>query len=194
MLEAVVVLARQGRTDDAFVTLLTDVYGGKSQIANPLKQHFEEYPDLDTENGEWWIKAGDVKKRRQAEHKIGGSEDQQIGALMIEDESVKEAMEKLDRAIAPFLEMYDPVLASTVKKASAGYAQISRISRQLGRMRKLVTTNLKGERMEYNPQQHEMLGGHKQGVRNVKVVRDGVQKDFAGKIKTLVKCWVEPQD
>ncbi len=76
----------------------------------------------------------------------------------------------------------------------SGYVGISRISRQLGRLRKLTTTNLKGERMEYNPQFHEMLGGYKAGIRNVKIVRDGIQKDFAGKIKTIVKCWVEPKE
>ena len=46
---------------------------------------------------------------------------------------------------------------------------------------------LKGEILEYNPLQHEMLGGHQLGVRKVKVVRDGIQKDFNGKIKVLVK-------
>jgi len=61
-------------------------------------------------------------------------------------------------------------------------------------MRKLTKTDLKGERMEYNPMEHEMLGGHKPGVRRVKVVRDGIKKEFAGKIKTLVKPWVEPEE
>lgn len=195
LLEAAVVLARQNRTDSEFIKLLADVYGSKNQVSSTVGRYFDEHRDIDAEIRDWWVKTGDIKQsRRQAEHKMGGSEDQQIGALMIEVESVKQAMEKLERAIIPFLEMHDPVLASTVKKASAGYANISRIARQLGRMRKLVTTNLKGERLEYNPQQHEMLGGHKPGVRKVKVVRDGVQKDFAGKIKTLVKCWVEPQE
>jgi hypothetical protein len=194
LLEAVVVLARQNRTDDVFVSLLADVYGGKSQIKRPLMRHFKEYQDLDPENRDWWIKAGNIKKNRQAEHKIGGSEDQQIGVLMLEIESMREASDKLERAIVPFLEIHDPVFASTAKKVLSGYVGISRISRQLGRLRKLTTTNLKGERMEYNPQFHEMLGGYTAGIRNVKIVRDGIQKDFAGKIKTIVKCWVEPKE
>ena len=189
LLESVIVLARQERTDNAFISLLADVYGGRSQIN--LKRYFDKYPDIDPETKDWWVKAGDVKKRH-VEHEMGSSEDQQIGALMIEVEDVRQAMEKLERAIIPFLEMHDPVYSSTAKKALAGYVEISRISKQLGRMRKLAALNLKGERMEYNPQIHEMLGGHKPGIRNVKVVRDGVKKVFAGKTKTFVKCWVEP--
>ncbi len=195
LLEAVVVLAKQSRTDSDFISLLSHMYGGKSKVGLPVSKHFEEHPDIDAETRDWWIKAGEVKTaKRKSEHKMSGSEDQQIGALMIEVDNIKDAMKKLERAVIPFVEIQDPVLAATVKKSVAGYASISRISRQLGEMRKLVTTNLKGERMEYNPQQHEMLGGHKPGVRKIKVVRDGVQKNFEGNIKTLVKCWVEPQE
>ena len=39
-----------------------------------------------------------------------------------------------------------------------------------------------------------MLGGHKLGVRAVKVERDGIKKDFGGKIKVLVKPRVVPID
>jgi hypothetical protein len=195
LLEAVVVLAKQNRTDNAYIQYLTEVFGDTRKVEMRVREYFTGHPDIDPETAEWWSKAGNIKKsRRQAEHKVGGSEDQQIGALMIEVETIKETMDKLGRAIVPFLEIHDPVLASTVKKSAAGYENISRISRQLGRMRKLTITNLKGEWMEYNPQLHEMLGGHKSGVRNIKVVRDGIQKDFGGKIKTIVKCWVEPTD
>jgi hypothetical protein len=61
-------------------------------------------------------------------------------------------------------------------------------------MRKLTTTNLCGERLEYNPLEHEMLGGHRSGVRRVEVVREGIQKEFGGKVKTLVKPWVKPEE
>jgi len=71
---------------------------------------------------------------------------------------------------------------------------MAQIARRLARMRKLTTTSLRGARVEYNPLEHEMLGGHQPGVRKVKVVRDGVQKEFAGKVKTLVKPWVEPEE
>jgi len=131
------------------------------------------------------------RSQRPAEHKFGNNEDQQIGSLLIEVESNKEPMEKLSRAVVPILEISDPVLASTVKSAAAGYAEIAQTARRLARMRKLSKTDLKGERMEYNPLEHEMLGGHQPGVRLVRIVRDGIRKEFGGKVKTLVKPWVQ---
>ena len=80
-----------------------------------------------------------------------------------------------------------------MKKAVDGYQSIAQITRRLARMRKLSKTDLKGERLEYNPLEHEMLGGHISGIRKVRVVRDGIKKEFSGKIKTLVKPWVEPE-
>ena len=60
-------------------------------------------------------------------------------------------------------------------------------------MRKLTKTNLNGESLEYNPLEHEMVGGHVSGIRKVRVVLEGVQKEFNGKIKTFIKTRVEKQ-
>ena len=142
-----------------------------------------------------WRSAGrKSESQRHVEHRVGHNEDAQIGGLLIEVESNREAMDKVGRAVVPLLEISEPVLASTVKKAVDGYQEIARTARRLARMRKLTKTDLKGELLEYNPLEHEMLGGHKAGVRRVKVLRDGIKKEFAGKIKTLVKPWVEPYE
>ena len=148
---------------------------------------------VDPEVKAWWSKAGKVSTRkREVKQRDDISVDHQIGALLIEVEDSKEAMEKLGRAVVPYLEISDPILGGTVSRASKGYGEISRIVRQLGRMRKLSATNHKGARVEYNRQVHEMLGGHQPGTRIVKVLRNGIQKDFGGVIKTIIKEWVEP--
>ena len=114
--------------------------------------------------------------------------------MLIEVEEIKEIMEKLQRAIVPLLDISDPVLASTARKAASGYTDMAQIVRRLARMRKLSKTGIKGERIEYNPVEHEMVEGHKPGIRNVKVVRDGIRKDFDGRKKLLVKPLVKPID
>ena len=103
-------------------------------------------------------------------------------------------MDKVGRVVVQYLEISDPVLASTVKKAVDGYLGIAQTAGRLARMRKLTKTDLKGKKLEYNPLEHEMLGGHKSGVRQIKVIRDGINKEFGGKIKTIVKPWVEPAE
>jgi hypothetical protein len=193
LLESALVLARQSRTDKRLLDLMLCAYTSRPQIAGALKRHFSTAQDLDPDVANWWATGGVASESgRQAEHSIGNTEDQQIGALLIEVEANRGAMERLQRAAVPFLEIYDPVLASTVSGAVSGYLGTAQIARRLARMRKLAKTDLKGARIEYNPLEHEMIGGHRQGVRMVKVVRDGVQKDFNGRVKTLVKPWVEP--
>lgn len=193
MLESALVLARQNRTDSRVLDVMVAAYTSRPQISAAVKRHFVNAQDLDPAVREWWTSGGAVSEaQKKTEHTIGNSEDQHIGALLVEVESNKDAMEKLLRAVVPFLEISDPVLAKTVEKAALGYIETAQIAKRLARMRKLSTTDLKGQRLEYNPLEHEMLGGHRSGVRLVRVVRDGVQKDFAGKIKTLVKPWVEP--
>lgn len=195
LLESVLVLARQNKQDRRILGCLTACYASRPQAAAAIKRHFMDARDLDPEVAEWWRTAGgESEGQRHVEHKVGNNEDGQIGALLIEVDSNREAMDKVGRAVVPLLEISEPVLASTVKKAVDGYQGIAQTARRLARMRKLTKTDLKGERLEYNPLEHEMLGGHKAGVRRVKVVRDGIKKEFAGKIKTLVKPWVEPDE
>ncbi|MEZ9901802.1 hypothetical protein [Vibrio breoganii] len=190
--EAALVLARQSRTDSDIMKLLSKAYYSKSLVVSALKRHFGQSKDIDPDVQLWWLSGGkEVTRKREATHEFGNSEDQQIGTLLIEVESSQHVLEKLERAVVPFLEISDPPLASTVKRATTGFADMSQISKQLARMRKLTVTDMVGQVIEYNPRQHEMLGGHQYGVRHVKVVRDGIQKEFGGKTKTLVKPWVE---
>lgn len=195
LLESALVLARQNRSDKQIMVALVASYNLRPQVFAAIKRHFRDAQDLDPDVADWWISGGDVSEtQRSVEQKVGNTEDSQIGALLIEVESSREAMDKVGRAVVPLLEISDPVLSSTVKRAVSGYKRVEQTARRLARMRKLTKTDLKGERLEYNPLEHEMLGGHKVGVRRVKVVRDGIKKEFSGKIKTLVKPWVEPED
>jgi hypothetical protein len=193
--EAALVLASQGKTDTALVEVLAMAYYSKSQAMTAISAHFAVAHELEPNIRHWWENAGNVKKRvRDVEHKVGNSEDQQIGSLLINVEDSKSVMEKLSRAVVPMLEIQDPPLAATVKKAAGSYTEIALAARQLAVMRKLTHMEVKGEVLEYNPLQHEMLGGHQLGVRRVRVERDGIQKDFNGKIKVLVKPRVTPVD
>ncbi|WLQ16512.1 hypothetical protein O5O45_11335 [Hahella aquimaris] len=193
--ETALVLARQGRTDKAVMDVLCSAYYSRAQVMPAITAHFSTAQELDPNIKDWWEKAGSiVESQRKAEHKMGNSEDQQIGSLLINVEESKTVMEKLRRAVVPFLEISDPPLAETVKKAAGSYSEIALAARQLAAMRKLKHMDLKGAELEYNPLQHEMLGGHRLGIRTVKVERDGIQKDFGGKVKVLVKPRVTPKE
>lgn len=193
--EAALVLARQRRTDKDMMDALCSAYYSRAQVMPAVAAHFASAQELDPDIREWWEKAGVVKdSQRKAEHKVGNTEDQQIGSLLINVEDSKPVMDKLKSAVVPFLEISDPPLAETVKKVAASYHEIEIAARQLATMRRLRNMGLSGEIIEYNPMQHDMLGGHQLGVRTVRVERDGIQKDFGGKIKVLVKPRVIPEE
>jgi hypothetical protein len=192
LLEAALVLARQNRTDKEIQQALVAACGSRTEMLVAIRNHFGAAPDLDLATRDWWLGRDATQGAdRQLMQKIGNTEDQQIGNILVEVESSKEAMEKVKRAVIPLLEISDPVLAATLKKASSSYVEIAQGIRRLARMRKLSLMGVGGEKMEYNLLEHDMVGGHKAGIRWVRVVRDGVRKDFAGTAKTLVKPWVE---
>lgn len=143
----------------------------------------------------FWLKLGRIaQSERVAEHKLGNTEDQQIGELLIQLDANRENMNKLNRAVVPVLETFDPIQAATVRRAANGYEGIAQVAERLARMRKLSKTDLLAKVVEYNPIEHDMEGGHRSGVRKVKIVRDGILKEFGDKIKTLVKPRVEPEE
>ncbi len=194
LLEGALVLARQNRTDKRLLNVMLACYASRPQVSAAVKRHFKQAEDLVPDVAEFWVAVGQVTGSRQVEQKVGNSEDEQIGALLIEVESSQEVMAKLGRAVAPMIEISDPVMARTVKRAAQGYIEISQIVRRLARMRKLSATELRGRHIEYNPLEQQLLDGHRPGVRRVRVVRDGIRKTFGKKTRTLVKPWVESEE
>lgn len=195
LLETALVLARQNRTDKEILRVMESSWQSTTTISSAVKRHFGAAVDIDPDVAEYWLKVGRVTlSERAAEHKLGNIEDQQIGELLIQLDANRDSMNKLNRAVVPVLETFDPIQAATVRRAAGGYESIAQIAERLARMRKLSKTNALGERLEYNPIQHDMEGGHRSGVRYVRVVRDGILKEFAGRLKTLVKPRVEAEE
>jgi hypothetical protein len=192
LLEASLVLARQSKTDVEVLSRLQECFSSKQRLAEAISSHFATAKELNPNVQQWWVSGGSVSNpEKESEQRIGNTEDEQIASLLIEVEACQGTIEKLGRAVAPLLEISDPVLASTVRKAVTGFSAIGQISRRLARMRRLEKTQIQGLTIEYNPLEQEMVDGHRTGVRSVRVLREGVKKDFGGAVKTLVKPLVE---
>lgn len=195
LLESALVLARQSRSDRQIMGTLNAIYTSKAQLIAALKRHFAEARDLDPETLDWWVKGeAETKGQQQDTQRFRSTEDEKIGELLIQVEGSREVMEKLGRAVLPLLENFDPVLAETVNRATVDYMEMAQLVRGLARLRRLTPTDDVGRRIEYNLRKHDMVGGHKSGVRMVRVVRDGVEKEFNGIKTILVKPWVKPED
>jgi hypothetical protein len=195
LLETALVLARQNRTDKEILRVMEASWPSHHSVTSAIKKHFVTAVDIDPGVADYWLKLGRVSQsERVAEHKLGNTEDQQIGELLIQLDANRENMNKLNRAVVPVLETFDPIQAATVRRAANGYESIAQVAERLARMRKLSKTDLLAKVVEYNPIEHDMEGGHRSGIRKVKVVRDGIMKEFGDKKKTLVKPRVEPEE
>jgi hypothetical protein len=195
ILETALVLARQNRTDREILRIMELSWSSSRDITSAIKRHFKEAVDIAPDVSDYWLKVGRVSQsERIVEHKLGNTEDQQIGELLIQLDANRENMSKLNRAVVPVLETFDPIQAATVRRAANGYEGIAQVAERLARMRKLSKTDLLATVVQYNPIEHDMEGGHRSGVRTVRVVRDGIMKEFGGKKKTLVKPRVEVED
>jgi hypothetical protein len=195
LLETALVLARQNRTDKQILRVMESTWESTAHISDAIRGHFDGAIDVAPDVADYWLKVGRVSQSERAvEHKLGNTEDQQIGELLIQLDANRDNMSKLNRAVVPVLETFDAIQAATVRRAASGYESIAQVAERLARMRKLSKTNFLGETVEYNPIEHDMEGGHRAGVRHVRVVRDGIMKEFAGKKKMLVKPRVEFQE
>ena len=195
LLESALVLARQRRMDAALASVFRTAFANDVQASSGIRRHFSRARDLDPEIAEWWTRLGDVPDRPALqEQRIGNPEDSQIGALLIGVERNRDAIGQMEKQVLPILKISDGVLASTVRRAVNGYKDLDQTVRRLARMRRLETSDLVGKYVEYDPLEHELVGGHRRGVRIVRVTRDGVTKDFAGRVRTLVKPWVEADE
>jgi len=195
LLETVLVLARQNRTDKEILKAMEACWPAHADITRAIKKHFKNAVDIAPDVADYWLKLGRITESgRVAEHKLGNNEDQQIGELLIQLDANRNIMDKLNRAVVPILRISDPYQAPTVERATKGYESIARVAERLARMRKLSKTDLLHKVVDYNPIEHDMEGGHRSGVRKVKVVRDGILKEFGGKKKTLVKPRVEAEE
>lgn len=191
--ESSLILARQGKTDGEILSALVSSFVSRPQLKSAIGKHFEGVEDVDKNVEKWWLSAGEERgSGAQRVQPMSNSEDRQIGELLLQIESHQSMMKALPATVVPILKMHDEVAAATVKRAANAFVEMAQIIRRLARMRRLSKTDLKEDVVEYSPREHEMLGGHQHGVRMVRVVRDGIKKDFDGSVRFLAKPQVEP--
>ncbi len=191
--EAALILARQERTDDAMMNAMVASFVNRPQLKSFLHGHFENAEDVERNTRNWWESAGEERARREnREQPIGNNVDRQLGELLLIVETHVGTMETIRDSVVPILEMQDEVGAATLNKGAQAFIQMAQTIRRLARIRHLDKTELKGRIIEYSPREHDMLEGDNQGIRKVRVVKDGIKKDFGGRIRFLTKPQVEP--
>jgi hypothetical protein len=192
--EAALVRARQGRTDADLVSALLVIHGDRATLTRRLGHHFPSTLELDPGIKSWWVSGGvrAAHVDKEIAQPLSVTEDQRIGEALIVIEAIDPSIRYIASTVAPELEFSNPQAAAALTRVASSFKTLAQNFRQLARMRRLRLTEMNGEPIEYNPSQHEMLGGHLDGVRQVKVIRNGIEKQYPNRSAILVKPWVEP--
>ena len=197
LLETVLILARQSKTDGEYTRLLRTTFNSENDAKTKITEHLSTATDLMPQVLEFWSSLGDKSRAASRTHKqqVGKSEDDRIAQLLLDIERMELGIDRMENQVLTGLQISDPPAAAQVRNTITGYKQIEQHANALARLRKLVTMKIRpGSRIDYNPAHHEMLGGYRPDVNEVKVVRDGVKKHFGGATITIVKPQVKPLD
>jgi hypothetical protein len=195
--EAILLLARQGRTDQQLMKRLELVSGSEAAAQRILAQLAGE-PGVPPEVQAWLI--GTV-----ATHSPGGersallmadreaSENLTLGELLRLCGQVSSASAHVERSVLPELDILAPDAAPPIRSLSARAADLSATVLSFASQRRLKLRGQPGEVVEFSPVEHEMMGGPAPGVRWVRLVQPAVEQRLEGGATRLVlRALVEP--
>ncbi len=173
--EAILILAKQGITDDSLAGALAIAAGHKKHATRKMKQ-LAKTPGLSAEVKNWLVGGS---KEVPAEVETGEtqqlSDDSQLADLLV-DTLRFQALENVGRAqIVPEIEMLDPRLGEGVTQLLQSGVAICDAIQAMARRRKLQVRGAPGDEEEYAPLEHEVIGD-RVGIRRVRIIRPVVEQ------------------
>lgn len=196
LLESAIILARLGKRDRKTMATLITISESKEQLLSKLQSTFSAIHGIDPFVKCWWECGGSSEERSFdiPQHR-NGLNDYQIGLMLLALEKSKYLIENIYQRIlnVDHPEPLDrPSILNTVIELRKYMDETSETSQKIAVARKLLKTGLKGSIVQYNPLDHEMLGGHQLAIKNVKVMEDGIQKQLGHRFWMLVRPVVIP--
>ncbi len=173
--EAMLILAKQGISDEALAGELAIACGHK-RYANQKMKQLANTPGLPS-NIKNWLAGG--KNEIPAESATGEtrqlSQDSQLADLLV-DSLRFQALENVTRGqILPEIEMLDPRLSEGISRLVQSGVAICDAIQGMARRRKLQVRGRPGDEEEYAPMEHEVVGDNT-GIRKVRIIRPVVEQ------------------
>jgi hypothetical protein len=195
--EAILLLARQGRTDQQLLKRLELVSGSEVAAQRILAQLVGE-PGVPPEVQAWLIgtvpthsPVGERSALLMADREA--SENLALGELLRLCAQVSSAAIHVERSVLPELEILAPDAATPIRSLSARAADLSATVLSFANQRRLKLRGQPGEVVEFSPVEHEMMGGPTPGVRWVRLVQPAIEQRLEGGATRLVlRALVEP--
>ena len=173
--EAMLILAKQGISDDSLAGELIIATGNKKTARQRMKQ-LAKMPGV-ANNVKNWLVEG---KNEDPDDLVTGesqqlNDDSQLAALLV-DALRFQALEDVGREqILPEIEMLDPHLGEGIVRLMQSGVAICDAIGVMARRKNLSVRGNPGEEEEYAPLEHEVVG-NSNGVRRVRIIRPVVEQ------------------
>lgn len=188
--DALTLLARQGVTDDHLFDQLVKVSGSREAAVKVTATIAEHHPELSSEIRDW-LKGKRSFKRRELSSGLEESQvfaaDPLLATLIIDSHQLEKAMINIPDDMLAELRLLEPALIkpldSLVVRCHAIFNGINALANKRG----LGMRGLPGDRVEYAQTTHELVGGHTQGVRQVKIIQPMIVRESSDGTWSIVR-------
>lgn len=192
---ALTLLAKQGVTDIDLFAQMIKICGSRQAATKIAREIVKQHPEFDTDTATW-LRAGGKSKSGST---LGAMEESQelssdslIANLMVDSNQLRELLTGISEDAQTELRLIEPDIANIVTTLVARCRAVTNDVDALTAKRDLTSRGIIGDIVEYSQIIHELIGGHLQGVRKVKIVQPMIErKNAQGAIVVLRKALVE---
>ncbi|MBV5309689.1 hypothetical protein [Chromatium okenii] len=193
--DALMLLAKQGVMDDNLFEQLVKISGSREAAVRVTSTIVESHPELNTEICNW-LKGKRNLKRREVFSGIEESQvlsaDPVLATLIIDNHQLNNALVNISDDILAELRLLEPTLIKPLDSLIARCHAVLNDVNALATKRGLAMQGLPGDRVDYTQAAHELVGGHVQGVRQVKIIQPMIVRENAdGNLNIVRKALVE---
>ena len=173
--EAMLILAKQGLTDESLAGELTIASGHKRYAKQRMKK-LAEIPGL-AANVKNWLAEG--KDDKPAETAAGESQqlsdDSHFADLLVDSLRFQAKEEVIHQQVLPEIEMLNPQLGEVITRLLQNGVAICDTIQTMARRKGLRVRGNPGDEEEYAPLEHEVIGDGS-GIRRVRIIRPVVEQ------------------
>lgn len=175
ILEALLLLAKQGLTAQSLVEHLEIVVSHRLRADALLRELADAHPELD-ESVRAWLRKAKIPPRTVIRETVVASQelrtDPSLAQAILDAGRVAEGVSALRSQVIPSLSLYDPTLVSTLESHAIRAEALVEIITNIARQRRLGVSGVIGQTVEFTPKYFEAIGGI--AGTQVRVVRPAI--------------------
>ena len=193
--DSILLLAKQNMTDSKLFEQLSHIVGGREEAQKITAKIADKNPDLQPSVRDWLARGARQRKTKilnYLEESDQYSSDSTIALALLGTHRFSEVVSNISHDSIIELKMFESKLGGDIEKLLKSSKKLSEDIENIARKRNLLLKYTVGERVEYSSISHELITGHEEGIRWVKVVRPLVErKSLSGSREIIIKALVE---